>query len=292
MPRLILMMLILGEAGAIWPFSSESTKPEFSLSEYAAGEWTFTLQQSQSSPTGFAAVKNWTVALTAVQEGSNVAFMDSLKKRRIVFDGSVVKMVPPSVPQPSKHIEIKAPPPAGDDEDEFEEFESSKSAASGDSSAVGNTEEFKWAEEEAELDPLTQLRFFEPVVENTPLGSRVAFGHFLSDKIPAFYHLLLTAGRVSLTVELERGGTGTVEDQNVRTVLTIFGVKGQGAASGKVSEAQAGWFGTYGPTAIIVGFWVVSWLQGWAKKNPMIQKAWKLAEEQAKEMQQGKTKGK
>jgi hypothetical protein len=158
-----------------------------------------------------------------------------------------------------------------------------------------HAEEFKWedSDEDPSLSPFCQLRFFEPAVGSTPLGSRVAFGHFLSGEVPAFFHLQLTAGRISLTVELEKGSTEAAEDKHVRTVFTIFGLKGQaGASDSKAADgtAQAGWFGTYGPTAIIVGFWAVSWLQSWAKKNPMIQKAWKLAEEQAKEMQGGKGK--
>jgi hypothetical protein len=132
--RICMLLVLAARVGAMWPFSSSSAKPVFSLGEYASGEWTFDIMQSQSSPQGFASVKNWTVALTAVQEENNVVLVDSLKKRRIVFDMSsgdagVVQMVRPALPQPSETIEIK-PPAAADDEDEFEEFGEAASAKS------------------------------------------------------------------------------------------------------------------------------------------------------------------
>ena len=289
-PRHCLAALLLLQACAAWLFGGSSAKPEFTFSEYAAGEWTFDIMHSQSSPQGFVSLKNWTVTLSALPEGNNVAFVDSSKKQRVVFEmatgiAGVVQAPPLSLPQPSENVEIKAPAAAADEDDEFEEFDSSPATQ------TAKADELQW-DEEAILESLCSVQLFEPAVGQIPLGTRVAFGHFLSQKVPVFYHLLLTGGRISLTAELERKSADDTKDDGVRSVFTVFGLKGQGSgAAGAKGGAAAGaqprasWFGTYGPTALIVGFWVISWLQSWAKKNPMIQKAWKLAEEQAKEMQ-------
>ena len=55
------------------------------------------------------------------------------------------------------------------------------------------------------------------------------------------------------------------------------------AGAAETEKKKPSFLRNYGPTVIIVGFFVYQWISSWAKSSPMFQKAWEAANEQARQ---------